>query len=46
MLAAEKDAPVERELFTLLSGLQAPLLRLTPVEDSLEDIFLRATGEG
>ena len=33
----------ERELFTLLSGLQAPLLRLTPVEDSLEEVFLRAT---
>lgn len=38
------DAPAERELFTLLSALQYPLLRLTPVEDSLEDIFLQATG--
>lgn len=45
LLTAEKDAPAERELFTLLSGLQAPLLRLTPVEDSLEDVFLRVTGE-
>ncbi len=45
VLTAEKDAPVERELFTLLCGLQAPLLRLYPVEDSLEEIFLRATGE-
>ena len=44
VLAAGKDAPVERELFTLLSGLQAPLLRLMPVEDSLEDVFLRVTG--
>ena len=45
VLTAEKDAPVERELFTLLSGMQAPILRLYPVEDSLEEIFLRATGE-
>lgn len=45
VLTAEGDAPVERELFTLLSALQAPLLRLSPVEDSLEEIFLRATGD-
>lgn len=45
VLTAEGDAPVERALFTLLSGMQAPILRLTPVEDSLEEIFLRATGE-
>ena len=31
------------ELFILLSALQIPLLRLSPVEDSLEDVFLRAT---
>lgn len=43
LLTAQRGAPVERELFTLLSGLQAPLLRLMPVEDSLEEIFLRAT---
>ncbi len=43
ILTAPRGAPVERELFTLLSGLQAPLLRLTPVEDSLEEVFLRAT---
>ena len=45
ILTAAGDAPVERELFTLLSGLQTPLLRLSPVEDSLEEIFLRTTGE-
>lgn len=45
VLTAEGDAPVERELFTLLSGLQTPILRLSPVEDSLEEIFLRATGD-
>lgn len=44
ILHVSGDAPAERELFTLLSALQYPLLRLTPVEDSLEDIFLQATG--
>lgn len=43
LLTAQGDT--ERELFTLLSGMQTPLLRLSPVEDSLEEIFLRATGE-
>ena len=46
LLTGTGNAPVERELFTLLSGIQAPLLRLSPVEDSLEEIFLRATGAG
>ena len=45
LLTCPANAPAERELFTLLSGLQAPLLRLAPAEDSLEDIFLRVTGE-
>lgn len=44
ILTCPGDMTAERELFTLLSGLQTPLLRLTPVEDSLEEIFLRATG--
>jgi len=44
LLHIRGDAPAERELFTLLSGLNYPLLRLSPVEDSLEDIFLQATG--
>ena len=33
----------ERALFTLLSALKAPLIRLMPVEDSLEDIFFKVT---
>ena len=45
ILTAREGAPVERKLFCLLSGMQAPLLRLSPVEDSLEEIFLRVTGE-
>ena len=44
VLTVEGGGQAERELFVLLAGLQTPLLRLAPVEDSLEDIFLRATG--
>lgn len=44
ILYIQGNAPAERELFTLLSSLQYPLLRLSPVEDSLEEIFLQATG--
>ena len=43
VLTVKAGQPAERELFTLLSAMQAPLLRLAPVEESLEDIFLRAT---
>ena len=43
VLAVEEGQAAERELFTLLSAMQTPLLRLSPVEDSLEDVFLRAT---
>ena len=40
-----ESGEAERELFAALSALQAPLLYLAPVEDSLEDVFLRATTE-
>ena len=43
VLTVKAGCPAERELFTLLSAMQAPLLRLAPVEESLEDVFLRAT---
>ncbi len=43
VLTVKQGCPAERELFTLLCAMQTPLLRLAPVEDSLEDIFLRAT---
>lgn len=33
-----------KQLFTLLSGLNAPILELVPVEDTLESLFLRVTG--
>lgn len=34
---------VQQELFTLLCGLQMPIIRLQPAENSLEEIFLRCT---
>ena len=37
------EGETERELFSLLAKNGWPLLRLTQVEDSLEEIFLRAT---
>ncbi len=44
ILTCSEDSPVpEKALFTLLSGLKAPLIRLSPVEESLEDTFLRIT---
>ena len=46
LILTVEDDGAERELFTLLSALQAPLLRLQPVEDSLEEIFLKTTKEG
>ncbi len=44
VLTCAKDFPSpERSLFTLLTTLKAPLIRLAPVEDSLEDIFFKVT---
>ena len=43
ILECRRDAHPEEKLFTLLSGLQAPILRLNPFYDTLEDIFLQAT---
>ena len=40
----DKGRP-EEALFTLLSGLALPLLRLGRQEDSLEKIFLRAISQ-
>lgn len=37
--------PAQKELHTLLTGLNAPLLRLTPMDETLEDVFLRYTQE-
>lgn len=43
ILECRRDGRPEEKLFTLLSGLQAPILRLTPTYDTLEEIFLKAT---
>ncbi len=39
------DKEPEKQLFTLLSGLNTPILRLTPQEDTLEEIFLRVISQ-
>ena len=43
ILECRRDLKPEERLFTLLCGLQAPLLRLTPMFDTLEEVFLEAT---
>ncbi len=43
ILECRRDMQPEMKLFTLLCGLQAPLLRLTPMYDTLEEVFLQAT---
>lgn len=35
----------QAQLFRLLAGLDAPLMQLTVVKDTLEEVFLRATTE-
>ena len=40
---AKRDLPFEHELFSLLSGLQAPILELSPMKDSIEEVFMRIT---
>ena len=44
MLECSREEP-ERAIFTLLCGLNAPLMQLTPVTDTLEEIFLNATSQ-
>ena len=39
----KRDLPFENELFSLLSGLQAPILELSPMKDSIEEVFMRIT---
>jgi hypothetical protein len=43
VLECRRDMQPETMLFTLLCGLQAPLLRLMPMYDTLEEVFLQAT---
>jgi ABC-2 type transport system ATP-binding protein len=43
ILECRRDMQPETKLFTLLCGLQAPILRLAPMYDTLEEVFLQAT---
>lgn len=43
LLEPKAGRVIQRELFTLLCGLQAPILNLTPVGNTLEEIFLKST---
>ena len=40
-----KGRRAQAQLFRLLAGLDAPLMQLTVVKDTLEEVFLRATTE-
>ena len=44
-LLAEKDAPVERQLFAALSAADAPILHLSRRRSTLEEVFLEAMKE-
>lgn len=44
-LECKAENEPQRQLFTLLSGLNAPILHLIPQEDSLEEVFLRVVSQ-
>lgn len=45
LVEASTDGSFQTQLFTLLSGLNAPLMELSPLSDSLEALFLRVTAQ-
>ena len=45
LIEGKPGAVPQKELFTMLCGLQMPLMRLTPAADTLEDVFLRCTAD-
>ena len=45
LIEGKPGAVPQKELFTLICGLQMPLMRLTPAADTLEDVFLRCTAD-
>ncbi len=45
-ITVKQDSDFQRELFALLSGLQAPILELSPLQDRVEDVFLKFTASG
>lgn len=46
LVETEPGNAFARQLFTLLSGLNAPILEMVPEQDSLEALFLKVTGPG
>ncbi|MHC1786177.1 MAG: ABC transporter ATP-binding protein [Christensenellales bacterium] len=46
MVEAKPGGSFESDLLTLLAGVQAPILALVPMEDSVEDTFMRLTAQG
>lgn len=45
IIETKTNSNFPKELFVLLSGLNIPILELTPLEEKLEDLFLRATAQ-
>lgn len=45
LIEGKPGSTPQKEMFTLLCGLQMPLMRLAPAADTLEDIFLRCTAD-
>lgn len=45
-ITSTPEMSFEKELFALLSGLQTPILELTPLHDRVEDVFMRFTASG
>lgn len=43
IIETERDSAFQQGLFKLLSGLSAPIFELTPLGDSLEELFLRVS---
>ncbi|NLM85261.1 MAG: ABC transporter ATP-binding protein [Clostridiales bacterium] len=43
LIETEPTGDFARQLFTLLAGMNAPILELTPLQDTLEEIFLRVS---
>lgn len=45
IVEVEKDSAFQQALFKLLSGLSVPIMELSPLGDSLEELFLRVSSE-
>ena len=45
MVQTDQSAAFTSQLFTLLSGLNAPIIELTPMQDTLENLFLNVTAQ-